>query len=89
MSRQACPLQAAAARAERAFAERLYNGTALRAYEQGSLAEEFPGLGVPLAEYMHWSTVIGGLLPVLLLLLVTKQRFTVHHQEEMCAASGG
>lgn len=57
--------QAAAARAERAFAERLYNGTAPRSYEQGSLAEEFPGLNVSLAEFMHWSSVLGEFLCLL------------------------
>ena len=52
-------LQAAHARTERSFAEQLYAGTAQRRYQQGSLAEEFPGLDVSHAEFMHWSTVVG------------------------------
>jgi hypothetical protein len=52
-------MQAAHARTERAFAQQLYAGTAQRRYQQGSLAEEFPGLNVSLAEFMHWSTVLG------------------------------
>ena len=62
------PAQAAAARIERAFAERLYNGTALQSYKQGSLVEEFPGLDVSLHEYMHWSTVIGECWSILLMI---------------------